>query len=205
MSKFSKSNGLFDLLTEQSSFLVLAAERLTAVVNAEAGARRELNHALHDAEQGADEACHEVLKVVNQSFVLPFDREDLYSLTSAIDDVVDLIDEAGDNVVLYKPTTLPQGVHTQIEYLTACASLTHELIGGLSSINESIRSFWIEINDLENKGDKLYRSMIADLFDGTTDALEVLRVKSVMDALENALDAFESLAGTVEAIALKES
>lgn len=205
MAKFSKSTDLFDLLNKQADFLTLATERLSDVIKAAPAERRELNHALHDAEQGADEASHAVLKVVNQSFVLPFDREDLYSLVTAIDDVVDLVDEAGDNLVLYKPASLPEGALVQIDLLTSCAAITAKAIKRISTINESIRDYWIEINDLENQGDKLYRGMIAELFEGSTDALEVLRVKSVLDALEGALDAFENLSAVVESIALKES
>lgn len=205
MPKFSKSTSLFELLSAQADFLTLATERLSALVKASPAERRELNHALHDAEQGADEASHAVLRLVNQSFVLPFDREDLYALVNAIDNVIDLVDEAGDNVVLYKPSSLPDGVTTQIELLSSCATVTAAALKRISTINETMREYWIEINDLENQGDKLYRHMIADLFEGSTDALEVLRVKSVLDALEGALDAFETLSGVVETIALKES
>lgn len=122
-----------------------------------------------------------------------------------LDDVVDLIDEAGDNIVLYKPLTLPDGAKTQVELLQKCAQLTQSHIGNLASINENIREYWVTLNEIENQGDKLYRSMIAELFNGGTDALEVLKIKAVLDALEGALDAFEDLSSTVESIAIKES
>lgn len=203
--RFSKSDGLFQLLSTQSTFLVDTANILAELVNAEPTSRHDINHRLHDAEHGADQASHEVLKVVNQSFVLPFDREDLYALTGSIDDVVDLIDEAGDNIVLYKPSSLPEGTKTQVELLQKCAQRTCDAINDLSNISENFREYWIEINELENQGDKLYRSMIADLFDGETDALEVMKIKAVLDALEGAMDAFEELSGTIESIVIKES
>ena len=203
--KFKKTDTLFQLLATQASFLVTAADRLSDVINASPADRSTLQQKLHEAEQGADEACHSVLKLINQSFVLPFDREDLYSLADDLDDVVDLIDEAGDNIVLYKPLTLPDGAKTQVELLQKCAQLTQSHIGNLASINENIREYWVTLNEIENQGDKLYRSMIAELFNGGTDALEVLKIKAVLDALEGALAAFEDLSSTVESIAIKES
>ena len=205
--KFSKSDSLFDLLTAQSQFLLQSTKILAEIVGADHKSRIDLNEELHKVEQHADDACHVVLNKINQSFVLPFDREDLYALASVLDDCVDLIDEAGDNIILYRPQSLPAGVATQVEILQSCAKLTNETMGRLARINdnESVRESWIQVNELENQGDKLYRSMIAELFAGGTDALEVLKIKSVLETLESAIDAFEHLFGTVEAIAIKES
>ncbi|MDO4887618.1 MAG: DUF47 family protein [Actinomycetaceae bacterium] len=203
--KFSKSDSLFELLSAQSQFLAQSADILGQVLTADNESRASLNEELHKVEQNADDACHLVLNKINQSFVLPFDREDLYSLVSVVDDCIDLTDEAGDNFILYKPAALPEGVATQIEILQSCAELSIQTIGRLDRINDSIRESWIEVNKLENQGDKLYRSMIADLFEGGTDALEVLKVKAVLDTLEDAIDAYEHLFGTIEAIAIKES
>lgn len=203
--KFQKSDSLFELLTTQSQYLVEAADLLGKVVGADPQARVDLNDALHKVEHQADEACHTVLNKINQSFVLPFDREDLYNLSVAMDDCIDLMDEAADNLVLYKPGLLPEGVSTQVEILRNCAKLTHNIMGKLSVIDASTRDYWIEINQLENQGDQLYRSMVSRLFENSTDAMEVLRVKLFLDVTENAIDAFEKLSGTVESIAIKES
>jgi len=203
--KFQKSDSLFELLTTQSQFLIKSADLLGQVIGADPQSRIELNDKLHKAEHGADEACHAVLHKINQSFVLPFDREDLYTLSIVMDDCVDFMDEAGDNIVLYKPGSLPDGVLTQVEILRNCAKLTHDIMGRLAVIDSGTRDYWIEINQLENQGDQVYRAMVSELFDGATDALEVLRVKLVLDAIENAIDGFERLSGTVESIAIKES
>ncbi len=203
--KFEKSDSLFGLLRVQSQFLVEAADLLGQVISADPASRIELNNSLHKVEHKADEACHTVLNKINQSFVLPFDREDLYTLSIVMDDCLDLMDEAGDNIVLYKPGSLPKGVQTQVEILRNCARLTHEIMGRLSVIDASTRDYWIEVNQLENQGDQIYRAMVSELFENATDALEVLRIKLVLDVIENAIDAFEHLSGTVESIAIKES
>ncbi len=201
----SKNDNLFELLADQSQYLVQAADILTKIISADPLSRAELNDQLHKVEHSADEACHTVLRKVNQSFVLPFDREDLYELASVVDDCVDLMDEAGDNIVLYKPGKLPDGVNTQVAILRNCAALTHETMGQLAVINEKTRDFWIEINQLENQGDQVYRKMVSALFENATDALEVMKVKLVLDVIEDAIDAFEKLSSTIESIAIKES
>lgn len=201
----SKSESLFELLADQSQYLVQAADMLTKIIGAEPQNRAELNDQLHQVEHRADEACHTVLRKVNQSFVLPFDREDLYELASVVDDCVDLMDEAGDNIVLYKPGKLPDGVNTQVEILRNCAALSHDIMGRLAVIDENTRDFWIEINQLENQGDQVYRKMVSALFENSTDALEVMKVKLVLDVIEDAIDAFEKLSSTIESIAIKES
>ncbi|MGO1591950.1 MAG: DUF47 domain-containing protein [Ancrocorticia sp.] len=203
--KKSKSEGLFELLADQSRHLMQAADILTKIISADPQSRAELNDQLHKVEHQADEACHTVLRKVNQSFVLPFDREDLYELASVVDDCVDLMDEAGDNIVLYKPGKLPDGVNAQVEILRNCAALTHDMMGRLAVIDEKTRDFWIEINQLENQGDQVYRKMVSSLFEDATDALEVMKVKLVLDVIEDAVDAFEKLSGTIESIAIKES
>ncbi|MCI1674785.1 MAG: DUF47 family protein [Ancrocorticia sp.] len=203
--KSSKSNSLFELLSAQSQYLVDAADILTRIISADPQERITLNEELHKVEHGADTACHTVLNKINQSFVLPFDREDLYALSNVIDDCVDFMDEAGDNIILYKPGRLPEGVFTQVEILRNCAALTKKTMGKLAVIDASTRDYWIEINQLENQGDQVYRSMVSTLFGEATDALEALKVKMVLDTLEEAIDAFEKLSGTVESIAIKES
>lgn len=169
--KSSKSDSLFELLSAQSQFLVEAADILTRIIGADPQERIALNEQLHTVEHGADTACHTVLNKINQSFVLPFDREDLYALSNVIDDCVDFMDEAGDNIILYKPGRLPEGVQTQVEILRNCAALTLETMGRLAVIDSHTRDYWIEVNQLENQGDQVYRSMVSDLFDHATDAL----------------------------------
>lgn len=203
--RFTNAERLFQLLVAQSHFLIEASSILSQILSSSPPEHREINHRLHKSEQGADDACHEVCQIINQSFVLPFDRDDLYTLTTAIDDVVDLLDEAGDNIVLYKPAVLPDDVSTQVDILRKCAELTVTVMESLPSLGEETKRYWIEINQLENQGDKLYRRIIADMFENAHDPLEVLKIKAVVDALEGALDAFESLAATIESIAIKES
>ena len=159
---------------------------------------------LKEAENEADEVTHSIIKRLNQTFVTPFDRDDLYDLTSAMDDCMDSMEEAADIVVLYRIGSLPEGVTAQVSTLQRAAELTAATMPRLRSMTK-ISSYWIEINRLENEADKLYRRLLSRLYSGEFDALEILKLKEVADQLEEAADAFEHVANVVETIAVKES
>ena len=134
----------------------------------------------------------------------PFDREDIYRLGSGLDDVMDMMDEAVDLILLYEVKVLPPELSQQVEVLQRCAELTASAMPGLQS-PQKLDEYWIEINRLENTGDKSYRRMLANLFSGEHEALEVLKLKDIVESLEGAIDAFEKVANIVEQIAVKES
>ncbi|CAM5730779.1 hypothetical protein SHIRM173S_10931 [Streptomyces hirsutus] len=147
---------------------------------------------------------HAIFHQLNSSFITPFDREDIYNLASSLDDIMDFMEEAVDLVVLYKVEELPKGVDQQIEVLVRAAELTAEAMPNLRTM-DSLTEYWIEINRLENEADQIHRKLLAHLFSGKYDAIEVLKLKQIVDVLEEAADAFEHVANTVETIAVKES
>jgi uncharacterized protein Yka (UPF0111/DUF47 family) len=117
---------------------------------------------------------------------------------------MDEMEEAADLVVLYKIEEFPKGIVAMVEVLERAAELTAEAMPRLRSMKE-LNEYWIEINRLENQGDQVYRKLLAQLFSGEYDTLTVLKMKQVIDRLEDAADAFEHVANTVETIAVKES
>ena len=131
-------------------------------------------------------------------------REDIYSLASLLDDVMDFMEEAVDLVLLYEVDTLPGELAEQVDVLQRCARLTADSMPRLQTMKD-LEEYWIEINRLENAGDKSYRRILAKLFGGGYEALEVLKLKDIVDSLEGAIDACESVANIVEQIAVKES
>ena len=193
----------YDLFTKSADHLVigssLLAEMLSDGVDREDVARR-----MREAEHSADETTHELIRKVNSTFVTPFDREDIYSLASGLDDVMDLMDEAVDLILLYEVEQLPAELSTQVEVLQRCADLTAEAMPNLQSM-QSLEEYWIEINRLENAGDRNHRRTLATLFSGDFKTIEVLKLKDIVESLEEAVDAFEKVANTVEQIAVKES
>jgi len=193
----------YDLFTESANHLVrgvsLLAEMLSDTADREEVARR-----MRDAEHAADETTHEIVKKVNSTFVTPFDREDIYALGSGLDDVMDSMDEVVDQIFVYGVNTLPPELSDQVTVLQRCAELTAAAMPKLRSMKE-LSEYWIEINRLENQGDKNHRRILAKLFSGEYDAMEVLKLKDIVESLEDAIDGFEKVANTVEQIAVKES
>jgi uncharacterized protein Yka (UPF0111/DUF47 family) len=137
-------------------------------------------------------------------FVTPFDREDIYSLGSGLDDIMDLMDEVVDMILVYEVKVLPPMLSDQVQVLQRCAELTAAAMPNLQSMR-SLEEYWIEINRLENAGDKNHRRILATIFSGEFKAMEVLKLKDIVESLEEAIDGFEKVANTIEQIALKES
>src|SRR5699024_8819400 len=104
----------------------------------------------------------------------------------------------------YKISDLPRGVVEQLNVIQRCCDLTAQAMPKLTSLG-GLKDYWVEINRLENQGDQAYRRTLSEMFDSGLDALEVIKIKDVVEALEKAIDSFEGLANGVETIAIKES
>jgi uncharacterized protein len=193
----------YDLFAQLARQLVEGAGLLAEMLG-EGNDRESIAQRMRDAEHQADETTHEIVRRVNSTFVTPFDREDIYSLASGLDDVMDFMEEAVDLVLLYEVEHLPSELANQVEVIQRCAELTAESMPRLQTM-KNLEEYWIEINRLENAGDKSYRRILAKLFGGSFEALDVLKLKDIVDALEAAIDACETVANIVEQIAVKES
>ncbi len=201
--------GFYPLFTRAAENIVAAADELAKLVAAEPEARPELAARVKDAEHAGDELTHQIMVKLNSTFVTPFDREDIYRLASSLDDVIDAMEEAADRIVLYRLGTLPQGIAVQVEVLRRAAVATAEAMPGLEKMAQ-LREYWVHVNSLEDEGDEIYRTLLGDLLapqPGTTslDVLTVLKIKEIIETLEEAADAFETVANTVESIAVKEA
>ena len=203
-----RDNVILTQLAELAHHLPGAGGLLAQLVGTPEPGRAELAARLKDAEHAADESTHGVLRRVNETFVTPFDRDDIYLLASCLDDCMDFIEEVGDRIVLYRIRELPEDVAKQAELLQRCAELTAEAMPRLRTM-KNLRDYWVEINSLENEGDETHRRLLTSIFDGTspagTDPLEVMKLKEIADDLEAAIDAFERVANAVETIVLKEA
>lgn len=199
-----RDESFYDLLTTLANHLVVAANLLSELLGADVAKRKAISKKLSDAEHDADESTHAIMRKINKTFVTPFDRDDIYGLASALDDCMDYMEEAGDLIVLYKIDFLPKQVSEQVEILQRCAEITAQSMPGLRSM-ENLRDFWVTVNSLENQGDKLHRKLLVQMFDQMTDPIELMKLKEVVEVLEQAIDAFEVVANMVETIALKES
>ncbi|WP_018347559.1 DUF47 domain-containing protein [Longispora albida] len=199
-------DAFYVLFSRAAQNLVRGAEILSELGLADADIP-SIAERLVDVEHDSDAITHELYNKVNSTFITPFDREDIYRLGSLLDDCMDHLEAAGSLVYLYgltKLPVLPREMHEMVEVLNQQARVTAEAMGRLKSM-KNLKDYWVEINRLENGGDKAYRMLLVRLFSGEYDALTVLKMKEVADELEAACDAFEHVANTIETIASKES
>jgi hypothetical protein len=199
-----KETSFYDLFAKAADNLVVGAALLTELLGADKAGRSAIAERMRAAEHASDEITHTIYQQLNSSFITPFDREDIYMLASLLDDVMDYMDAAADLVSLYQIDVLPQGVADQVDVLVRAADLTAESMPRLRTMKD-LQDYWIEINRLENQADQVYRKLLAHLFSGEYDAISVLKLKEVVEALEDAADGFEHVANTIETIAVKES
>jgi uncharacterized protein len=196
----------YDLFSTSAQHILTGAGLLAEMTSdsADDADRADVARRMREAEHECDENTHAIIRRVSSSFVTPFDREDIYALASGLDDVMDDLDEVVDLILLYEVTNLPAEVLSQVEIIQRCAEITAQAMPGLRSMT-ALEEYWIEINRLENSGDKSYRRTLAQLFGGEYKALQVLKLKDIVTSLEHAIDAFEKVANIVEQIAVKES
>jgi uncharacterized protein len=199
----NRAEAFFDLFTESAENLRSAAELLQDLIgdyrDVELKAQR-----IADREHEGDEVTHAIIRLLNTTFVTPMDREDIYQLATALDDVMDAIEAVSDLFVLHRiEAPLPE-MKAQIDVLVLAAIQTERALAALSKMKrEQLEPYWIEINRLENEGDRLYRRAIADLFSGEHRAMNVLKWKEVIENLEEALDGLENVANIIESTVLK--
>jgi predicted phosphate transport protein (TIGR00153 family) len=198
------NNTFYDLFARAAGNLVTGAGLLSELLAAGPPERPPIAERMRVAEHEGDDITHAIMREVNSTFVTPFDREDIFQLASSLDDVMDHLDAAADFVVLYGLGDLPPDMTAQVAVLQRAAEVTADAMPRLRGVN-GLDEYWIEINELENQADVIYRKLLAKLFDGEWDALTVLKLKDVIEELEAAADAFEKVAHTVETVAVKES
>ncbi|QAY64234.1 DUF47 domain-containing protein [Xylanimonas allomyrinae] len=194
----------FDLFTTLAGHVVTGVGLLAELLGADKAGRKEIAARFVQVEHEADAVAHEITMRLNQTFVTPFDRDDIYGLANALDDIIDAMEEACDLIVLYKVEELPRRVPEVVQVLQRCAELTHDAMPRLRTMEE-LREYWTEIHLLEHQADRLHRKLLAHLFEETTDAITLIKLKEIVDVLEDACDGFERVATLVETIALKES
>ncbi|PKW26669.1 DUF47 domain-containing protein [Phycicoccus duodecadis] len=195
----------YALFATSAQQLVEGARELTLLLGADADEREDILRRMHDIEAASDEATHEIIRRVAGSFVTPFDRADMHTLAIALEQCVDLMEAAVDLIVLYQVDEVLPRVAKQVEIISRMAELTVDAMPRMRSLKE-LGDYWVEVNRLENRANKQYRRMLADLFNvKKADPLTVMKHKDIIDALEATANGFEHVALTLEAIAVRES
>jgi len=193
----------FDLFEEAGGNILRCAALLEEML-LDYPERNELAREILIAEQEGDRITHDIIQRLNQTFVTPIDREDIYALAAALDDIVDYTEEVADYLGLYKIEAPMSQAQDLARVLHQASRQIAEALPRLRGFQD-LSHFTVEVNRLENDGDRIVREAIASLFDNGIDPMVVIRWKDIFERLENAIDATEQVANIIEGIAIKNS
>ncbi|MFH1490244.1 MAG: DUF47 family protein [Pseudomonadota bacterium] len=200
---FSKKQDFFEIFDQVGKNLICASRELVAFFEdfSERGARLKT---LSDLEHANDLLTHEIIRKLNKTFITPIDREDMHSLASGMDDILDLMWGAAQRFYLFKIEKTTKEAAALAGTLVSGTDLISKALGFLKGKKYSlILDLCIEIHSLENRNDGIFRETLGKMFDSVRDPILIIKWKEVYENLENATDACEDVANIFEAIVLK--
>ena len=202
-----KDKKFFPLFEQATSNLILMATALHELVNLPLPERNELFQKIEELEQIGDEITRHTNIELSSNFITPFDREDIHSLITAIDNISGNIHGAASRMKLYQVDKITKSIRKLTEInLEACQSIDMAVkeLKNLKKI-KNITDACAKINKLENKSDIVYDKAVSDLFENENDAKNIIKYKEVLSVLESAVDKCKGVASVLESIAVKHS
>jgi predicted phosphate transport protein (TIGR00153 family) len=202
-----KEKKFFPLFEEASINLILLAETLHEAVNAPKKERDEHFKKIEDLEATIEEITHKTHLELSKNFITPFDREDIHSLIKSIDNVADYMHSAASKMKIYHVEKITKSIRKLTEINLEACKLIGEGIKELKDMNnhKAIKDTCKKINKLENKADSVFDKAVADIFENETDAINIIKYKEVLSALESASDKCKSVSNVMEQISVKHS
>ena len=192
----------YDLYNRSAANIVAISQRLVELLDNFPGGSDEGMRDIKELEHEGDRITHDLIDMINRTFVTPFDRDDMYRLAGVLDDVCDHIDDSAEKVVGYGVRDVRDQARQQAQVIQRCAAKLAEAIALLEGFKDSRRQL-IELRTLEDEGDRLARAAISELFSGDPDPVSLVRWKDIHEQLEEAVDACENAADVLEAILVK--
>jgi|YNPBryunderm2012_1023409.scaffolds.fasta_scaffold03563_2 hypothetical protein len=201
-----KDRGFLDLFIRASANIVDGVVLFHDTL-AEPNDLRTKVERLKEYEHAGDRLTHSTLDKLNRAFITPFDREDIHALITHLDDILDAVDAAGQRLVLYRITEMPEMLKGLSVILVAAAKEVQKAVLALHdpSQHADAHTHCVEINRLENEADALHRRALAQLFAECTDAVTIIKLKELYQLIEEATDRCEDVANVIESIIIKSS
>jgi predicted phosphate transport protein (TIGR00153 family) len=197
-----KEEQYFDLFAQMTIYISDAARELQEMLSDKNHDYKEYSQRIKGLEHACDELTHNISTRLNKSFITPFDREDIYTMSTALDDIVDLIDDAARAIIDYDVNEITDYARGFADVIVRMAAQLREIVAILQR-PKNVTQRLVEIHRLENEGDDLYHAAIAELFHDAHDPLTVLKWKEVYEKLEAAVDRCENVANIIESVIIK--
>ncbi|MGB2636220.1 MAG: DUF47 domain-containing protein [Candidatus Acidiferrum sp.] len=202
LQRFMPHDGdFFVLFQKQAENVVVGANAFVQMLEHYTGVPEQVQR-IKAIEHNGDEITHQIFRKLNQTFITPFDREDIHQLCSTMDDVIDLIDAAASRFVLYRVAEVRRGTLELCKVLAAAAVELKEAIHAMESPDKALHRV-IEINRLENESDRICRTLIAQLFEEEKNPVEIIKWKEIFEVIETAVDKCEDVSNVIESVILK--
>lgn len=197
-----KEDKYFDLFNRLAAHISGSAKLLQQLFD-DFERRAAYSEQIKKLEHDCDELTHDVVKRLNQTFITPFDREDIHALASSLDDVEDDIDSAARRVLLYRLESATDDTRKLADVIVRLTASLERAVIALEKDSETVLKECVTIHTLENEGDSLYHDAVERLFSNETDAIQVIRLKEVYEKMERCIDRAEDAANVLESIVLK--
>lgn len=197
-----KEDQYFALFSQMTAKIQEAAGYLVIMMSGPYEEMEAASKRIKSVEHECDEITHSITTKLNKSFITPFDREDIYTLSVALDDVCDYIDATARAVVMYD-------IHEADEYVQQLTVIMQKLADQINSAvallkkSNGMKPHLLEIQRLENDADEVYFKAMGALFKNSSDAVTIIKHKELYEILENATDRCESVGNIIESIVLK--
>jgi uncharacterized protein len=201
-SLLPREDKYFDMFTQMAGKIEDAAGILIEMLNSDGSDFSSYTKRIKDVEHSCDQLTHEITTKLNKSFITPFDREDIYHLSVALDDICDYIDAGARAIVMYDIREFNDDAKGLAKTIRDISTAIKGAVSRLSNPN-GINEYFVEIHRLENVADDIYFRAMGKLFKNATDPIEVIKWKEFLEILENATDRAESVANIIESIVLK--
>ncbi len=201
-SLLPREDKYFDMFSQMAGKIEEAAGILMEMLQSDGSDYASYTKRIKNVEHACDQLTHEITTKLNKSFITPFDREDIYTLTVALDDICDYIDAGARTIVMYDIRQINEEARDLARTIVELGAAIKKAVGMLSKPN-GINAHFVEIHRLENVADDIYFRAIGNLFKNSTDPIEVIKWKEFLEILENATDRAESVANIIESIVLK--
>lgn len=204
MGIIPRENKFFFFLEKISQNVVEGAKALCDFIKNFDGGVDKAKKVLEREHEG-DILTHEIIDLLNRSFITPIDREDIHGLVTSLDDIIDLIEEVADRIVMYKVAMPEVNALKLAEIVLAASEEVNKAIQGMKNLKRSRRilDHCIEVNRLENEGDRLSREALATLLNEGDDPVYVIKLKEIFECLESAIDKCEDVANIIESVVVK--
>lgn len=201
---FPKTHDFFGYFENSIKNTVLGAKTLCQMIENK-DKRIDMLAELKEYEHANDKITHEVIDLLRQTFLTPFDRHDMYTLIVKLDDILDIIFYIGNRLTRYNVTETPSEITKLADIVKRSTEELSKALTGLKNLKNSqkILNHCIEINSLENEADEQVNCVVEELFSGRWDAIEVIKLKEIVENLEMAADKCEDVANIIEGIILK--